>query len=1237
MKRISDLLSVKCRPEARLLAVTEKQHTGSCAWLTTSEEFQEWLAVGCDYGLDSSRDRSDRSPRFLWLNGPPGSGKSVAAGHVIRYLESCNFDCSFFFFDHRDREKSSLSELLRSLAFQMASSNLDVRAALLEIADNDVPLPLDDHNMVWATIFKNRILRTEFSQTQFWVVDALDECSNRNLSTLGQMLSKIDIEIPLRIFFTGRTGAQIERMFSQQNAPILEIRTGSQGSLSDIASYVRWRWMPSVEPAVTEQLLAEVLRKSNGIFLWASLILDRLEDAYSLEDMQDIIQQVPSEMDDFYMRIIKSVAASQSAELAKCILKWTTCAARSLSTKELKEAVRADINKTLTVSDDRLAHVCGHLITIDNDSRVQIIHQTVSAFLTQERSDLWIEERSAHSQLAEICLGHLNGEEFTPPRARRIFSDRRMKTAFSNYACTYFSYHLSNCSPALDAPLVLLDSFLATNCLTWIEKVAETGSLATLNKTIQNLRIYLAGRERVRSPPRKEDQHIRSWINDIAHVATEFGPNLLDSPSSIHFLVPPLCPPASAIHRLFAKSSRQFRFIGSSEQDWDDRISCFLYPADALSVASNGQFLATGLANGKVMVYDNTTFEVAATLTHGEQVTLLSFGSLSSILAACGPHKITLWSHRQIPLWSSSLEAVPLEICFNSDDTEVFIPRRDGAVTVFNIKDGRKLDEVPLNRTEDSDSDEGNLVTPGTPPSVVRLSLAHRLAAIAYRNSPITIWDLDRANQIGIFEKEGCEQVYNSPQVIDMVFNPAPQLDLMAVAYGDGDLVTCDPWTLEQHRIHGILVHVLAASPDGRTLATGDSNGVVHLFAFETLRLVYRVAAIEDCVRNIVFASSNIRFFDVRGGCCNVWEPSTLIHREGSDDASSESQSEELIPAAPAMVVTRLFEEDEAISVIEHPPDANFVICGRENGSISIHDLSTGRVTAKLRFHARMVGIRDIKWNHQLAILVSVDDASRCIATRLALAPSGEWQQVQRLFEGRVGKTVLQVLLAPDGSAILLRTIASSELWKIGHGLTASVETGESSTWVSHPTKEEQLILLQVDTVRVFTWAGLVEITTDGGIPLGTTTGLRPLTSGMWVSRLGYNMIAGAWRLEGQETGFTILEVANIGHDTTQLEVALVRKKLHSHIKVAIGLFRSSLYFLDTRGWICSIGVKAIADVKFYTRHFFIPLAWQTASQLALKVITKNSIAFAHQDQLKIFHGFLDFEEKVYFRDSQDP
>ena len=1230
MKRVSEILKIRSRPETDLLSVTEKQHKGSCDWVTKSENFQEWLDIRCDYEPDSLDEITNVGPRFLWLNGPPGSGKSVSSGHVIRFLESCNFDCSFFFFDHRDKGGSSLSEMLRSLAFQMASLNREVRTILLEMADNDMSLLLEDHNILWNTVFKNHIFNIEFSQPQFWVIDALDECSSKGLGTLVQMLAKIDVKLPLRIFFTSRPGGQVEKLFSQHNTKILELETGSQESLSDIAIFVREKWTYSEDPIVSKRLVAEVLKKSNGIFLWASLIINRLNEAYSLEDMEDILQQVPSEMNEFYMRIVQSIAESQGAELAKCILKWTICAARPLSTDELREAVHVDIGRTLTTSDDKLSLVCGHLITVDKDNCVQVIHQTVAAFLTQERSSFWIDKPASHSRLAEICLGHLNGKNFAPPRSRRMASTRGTKTAFSDYACTYFSYHLSHCSSVIDAPLVLIDSFFETNCLTWIERVAETGTLSTLTRTVQNLRAYLARREKYRSPLGKEVQQVRYWIDDISHIVTAFGLNLLDSPSSIHFLIPPLCPPASAIHQLFVKPSRQFKLIGSSEETWDDRISSFLYPTDVLSVATNMQLLAIGLANGTVKLYDNITFELIATLTHGEPVRLMTFGTLTSILATCSPRKVLLWSHRQIPLWSSSLEAIPLAMCFSSNDDELWIPKRDGVITVFNISDGTKADETPLNCSSDSDSDEGNQTARGIPPSIVRLSSAHKLAAIAYRNSPVTIWDMDRANRVGVFEKEGSEDIYTSPQVIDMVFNPVPELDLMAIAYKDGDIVTCDPWTLEQHSIYGILVHVLVASPDGRTLATGDTEGVVHLFAFETLRLIYRVAAIDDYVMSIVFASNSLRFFDIRGTSCNVWEPSALIRRESSDDASSEPQSEEIVAAVPAMVVTRSFEEDEAITVVEHSLETDFVFCGRENGTISIHDLNTGNVVKEFRFHARMVGIRHMKWNAKHSILVSVDSSSRCLATRLTRPTNGEWQQVKRLFEHRTGKAISQVLIAPDGSTILLSISGVSELWNIEQGLIASTNTTTLTTWITHPTKEEQLIQLQGNTLRVFEWSRLRETSMDGGILLANPFSLNTLTGGTWLSHKGHNTMAWIGRLEGQEVGFMTLEGAKVDANAVQIEVSFVRNRLYAYMKLPIGLVRSSLFFLDTRGWVCSIGVKAIHNVKFYTRHFFIPLTWQTASELAIKAISKSSIAFAHQDQLKIFHGFLDFEEKVY-------
>lgn len=75
---------------------------------------------------------------------------------------------------------------------------------------------------------------------------------------------------------------------------------------------------------------------------------------YSVEDVQNILHQIPPEMDGFYSHIIKSIADSPSADVAKCILEWAMCSPRLLDLNELVEAVKLDIKKTLTASAAQL-------------------------------------------------------------------------------------------------------------------------------------------------------------------------------------------------------------------------------------------------------------------------------------------------------------------------------------------------------------------------------------------------------------------------------------------------------------------------------------------------------------------------------------------------------------------------------------------------------------------------------------------------------------------------------------------------------------------------------------------------------------------------------------------------------------------------------------------------------------------------------------------------------------------
>ncbi|KAI1821720.1 hypothetical protein F4861DRAFT_445652 [Xylaria intraflava] len=1235
MKNIAKLLGLQWRPATDLLEHAEKQHEGSCEWITDSDEFYEWLNSDYTFHSLATDRRCSEVPQLLWLTGPPGSGKSVATSHVVKYLQACNLDCSFHFFRQRDREKPVLSELLKSLAYQMAESNSEVRRRLHEMLENEGNLTTDDHSTVWNTIFKNCVLETSFSQPQFWVLDSLDECSSKTVSSLVLLLAKAARGAPLRVFLSSRPGGQIETLLHREHLSFLELRTGSKGSLRDIASFVKAKWSYSGAETLNNKLLTEVLRKSNGNFLWASLIMGRLDDAYSVEDMENTLQHVPSEMNEFYTKISDSVAQSPGADLAKCVLKWIICASRPLKMAELKAAIHMDIGRTLAVSDDKLGDLCGHLVMVDKEGCLQVIHQTVTAFLTQQTTELHIDRHSTHSRLAEICLAHLCSKEFAPPRSRRVIRNRKPTTPFSDYACTYFSYHMLHCSSSIDTPLMMLSKFIESNSLGWIEQVTTTGSLVTLTKTVQNLQAYLARREKHRSPLGMEVRMIRSWINDLARIVTAFGPSLLTSPSSIYFLIPPLCPPPSIMHQLFFKPSKQFKLLGSAEKEWDDRISCFVYSVDAVSLASSTNALAVGLSNGEVMVYNSTTFQTVATLAHGERVMFLAYGHTSALLASCGPRKVTLWNSQFCPVWSRNLNDIALTLSFSSDDSELLVPERNGAVSIFNSKTGVRADRVLLDDHSDSDSDEGNSVRRGPPPSLVRLSPTDNLAAIAYRNSAITIWDMDRNDKVGLFEKEGCEGQHFVPQVMDIVFNPIPDLDLMAVAYKDGEIVLCDPWSLEQRSKYSLLAHTLATSPDGRTLAAGDSIDVIHLFAFETLRLMYRITVAEYGINSIIFASNNIRFFDIRGTCCNVWEPPVLIRRDESDDASSEPQSEEFIPQVPESAITRSFESEETIHAIEHPAGADFVFCGRENGSITIHSLETGVIVKKFQFHYQTFKIRHLKWLPTHDALLSVDTAGRCVVTRILSPPKGQWEEAECLFDHSNSEVIIQALPSPDLSSVLIVSRGVAELRDFRKGVVAShTSAGPSCTWINHPTNAAWLVCLSGNTAQVVDWSSLAVIntvtlapSTDQNINVNTPT---------WLVRHGHDLIVRlSWSHNSHDTEIMIVN-SRLDSETSEVNATVVTKKLSSPIKALVGLAKSSLYFLDAQGWVCSIGLKGITDAKHYTRHFFIPLTWQTAEEVALSITLRNGVAFAHNDQLVVFHGFLDFEETVFFQEGSE-
>jgi hypothetical protein len=150
MQALSRYLNVSGPPIDELSSLEDARLPGSCKWLSSNRVFLDWQF-------------NDESERYFWLTGQPATGKSVITAHVIECLGENS--SSYYFFGHRDHNRSSLSGLLLSIAYQMAQKSRVIREKLLELSQGDLLLDKDDYRGIWRRLFIGGIFRTDFAYT----------------------------------------------------------------------------------------------------------------------------------------------------------------------------------------------------------------------------------------------------------------------------------------------------------------------------------------------------------------------------------------------------------------------------------------------------------------------------------------------------------------------------------------------------------------------------------------------------------------------------------------------------------------------------------------------------------------------------------------------------------------------------------------------------------------------------------------------------------------------------------------------------------------------------------------------------------------------------------------------------------------------------------------------------------------------------------------------------------------
>lgn len=662
--------------EDDLITLQVLKQPGSCEWLTNRASFACW--------------EQGTGTQILWLTGRPAAGKSVLSSHVIDRLSSPDTHCSYFFFKYGKSGKSTLSECFLSLAYQMAMMDGFVRSGIIRLIEDQTAWDRTDEANVWRRLFIGNIFKSPSISKHSWVIDGIDECVNFNALFTKKLLSTIPAG--LRIFATSRDLEEIGRGLTSLGPRVSILALSEDDTLDDMRLFLvtKLRELNRIENDEDVEAMGDrILQKSRGSFLWVRLVLQDFEKAWTEEAMEAVLKDIPGDLQEFYDRILQSIESDpRKKELAKSILTWVVLASRPLSIDELRCAIKLDLNQTLQNSAKAVPSLCGQLVFVDRANKVQIIHDTARQFLLEPNliSELAIPESYAHTHISSLLIGYLTSDLLKPRQAKLTQPARRQgfrgtksavatpsDPALLSYAIRFFSEHAYRSASENDDLMDKLCVFLKSpNVLSWIEHNAREKDLGVITSTAMNLRGYLVQRMNDVPPTDPQAQFVDSWVVDFIRVAAKFRSQLLTCPSSVHSLIPPLCPPDSVISRTFSKEARIRPLVVKNlpRGTWDDCLVRIDYSRGQITAVSHGDKLfAVGLSTGLVTVYDSMSLQSVREVSHPERVRLLEFGLDDDLLVSCGGKRLIVWNTQNgVPLVSSVLQSPPLAVAFLSSD-----------------------------------------------------------------------------------------------------------------------------------------------------------------------------------------------------------------------------------------------------------------------------------------------------------------------------------------------------------------------------------------------------------------------------------------------------------------------------------------------------------------------------------------------------------------------------------------
>jgi Tetratricopeptide repeat len=352
------------------------------------------------------------------------------------------------------------------------------------------------------------------------IVDGLDECDDSDEKSRKELileLIKLSTSANARVIVLFRNHPQLETAFIE--CPKIEI---TQAAISnDIQLYVsaEIQRYPKKLGRLEKKIHQTISACSQGMFLWAVMMLKCLKSADTYSEQLMYLQSPPPDLYSFYENII-STTTDRITSTPISILRrreifiilvgvYTTLTCEELSfvlSLRAGGTPRADELNALIESENTVLRSCWPLVKVSNH-HVHLMHASVRDFFTRPQfetnSQIHITSDESESYLASKCLAALSQEEYRSKNKIGILIRRNVASAaeeeedkyFYQYAATHWFVHLVAVKkPELSLVQQAATFLIGNEFVSWSEFIFQlSGSQGTVLEVESKLKIWRKG------------------------------------------------------------------------------------------------------------------------------------------------------------------------------------------------------------------------------------------------------------------------------------------------------------------------------------------------------------------------------------------------------------------------------------------------------------------------------------------------------------------------------------------------------------------------------------------------------------------------------------------------------------------------------------------------------------------------------------------------------------------------